>query len=74
MRLQQMQHVDDNLYQILLNCWQLDLDERPTFVDLTDALQNLIEDGFEPYLNLEMYPNFHYEPYYSELELIPKNM
>lgn len=69
-----MQYVDENLYQVMLNCWQLDLDERPTFIDLIDALQNLIEDSYTPFLNLNFYPNFHYEQYYSELELIPKNM
>lgn len=74
MRLKQMPYVDDTLYQIMLNCWQLDMDERPTFNDLNDALQNLLEDSYAAYLNLNFYPNFHYEQYYSELELIPKNM
>lgn len=74
MRLKHLQYVDDNLYQIMLNCWQLDTDERPTFIDLIDTFLNLIDDLYSNYLNLNFYPNFHYEQYYSELELIPKNM
>jgi hypothetical protein len=43
-RLPQLQCVDDDLYQLMLQCWQLDLDERPTFQEITHVLENMLED------------------------------
>lgn len=44
-RLPQLQCVDDDLYQLMLQCWQLDLDERPTFQEITHILENMLEDS-----------------------------
>jgi hypothetical protein len=37
--------VDDDLYQLMLQCWQLDLDERPTFQEIAHILENMLEDS-----------------------------
>ncbi|XP_069693188.1 putative inactive tyrosine-protein kinase Wsck [Periplaneta americana] len=66
-RLPQLQFVDDDLYQLMLQCWQLDLDERPTFQEITHILENMLEDS-AIHLNFEMYAGFHYEQYIAELE------
>lgn len=44
-RLPQLQCVDDDLYQLMLQCWQLDLDERPTFREITHILENMLDDS-----------------------------
>lgn len=44
-RLSQLHYVDDDLYQLMLQCWQLDLDERPTFQEITRILENMLEDS-----------------------------
>lgn len=44
-RLPQLQVVDDDLYQLMLQCWQLDLDERPTFQEIVHILENMLEDS-----------------------------
>jgi len=31
------------LYQLLINCWDLDANERPTFSELTITLRNLMQ-------------------------------
>lgn len=68
-RLPQLQVVDDDLYQLMLQCWQLDLDERPTFQEIVHILENMLEDS-TVHLNFEMYAAFHYEQYIPELEQI----
>jgi len=42
--LPQLPHVGDELFQLMLQCWQVDLDERPTFAELTEALHCLAEN------------------------------
>lgn len=44
-RLPQLRVVGDDLYQLMLQCWQLDLDERPTFSEIVNILQNLAENS-----------------------------
>lgn len=44
-RLSQVHCVDDDLYQLMLQCWQLDLDERPTFCEIAHILENMLEDS-----------------------------
>ncbi|KDR15852.1 putative tyrosine-protein kinase Wsck isoform X2 [Zootermopsis nevadensis] len=69
-RLPQLQCVDDDLYQLMLQCWQLDLDERPTFREITHILENMLDDSMI-HLNFEMYAaGFHYEQYIPELEQV----
>lgn len=53
----------------MLNCWQVDLDERPNFRELINSLQDIIEDTYTPSLSFKNVINFQYEPYYAELEI-----
>jgi hypothetical protein len=66
-RLSQLHCVDDDLYQLMLQCWQLDLDERPTFQEIAHILENMLEDSMI-HLNFEVYAGFHYEQYIHALE------
>lgn len=38
-------HVSDDFYQLMLQCWQLDLDERPSFQEITATLCELINSS-----------------------------
>ncbi|XP_018574764.1 LOW QUALITY PROTEIN: putative tyrosine-protein kinase Wsck [Anoplophora glabripennis] len=69
LRLPQLQYISDDLYQIMLDCWQLDCDERPKFVDLVDSLTNLKENNLIPYLNFNLFSNFQFEQFYPDMEL-----
>lgn len=69
LRLPQLQYISDDLYQIMLDCWQLDCDERPKFMDLVDFLTNLKENNLIPYLNFNIFSNFQYEQFYPDMEL-----
>lgn len=40
-----LSHVSDDLYQLMLQCWQLDLDERPSFSEIASTLCDLINSG-----------------------------
>ena len=40
----QPDNVSDELYQLMLQCWQLDLDERPDFQQLEEALIAFTQD------------------------------
>jgi hypothetical protein len=41
--LPQLPYISDDLYQLMLQCWQVDLDERPTFEQILVAIQELME-------------------------------
>lgn len=69
LRLPQLQYVSDEFYQLMLDCWQLDCDERPTFADLSESLENLQQNCLLPPLNFNMYSNFQYEQFYPDMEL-----
>ncbi|CAG0885632.1 unnamed protein product [Cyprideis torosa] len=70
LRLHQTRTIEDDLYQCLLSCWQVDSEERPTFESLTATLQNLAQDEYVNQLNFRLDPVFHYEPHIAELEVI----
>lgn len=70
LRLPQPQYVGDELYQLMLNCWQHDPDERPSFIDLETDLQQLACDDVSPYLLFSLYPSFQYEQYAPHLEFV----
>lgn len=44
-RLIQPQYISDELYMLMLQCWQNDLDERPTFTELFEILKPMVEDS-----------------------------
>lgn len=58
----------------MLNCWQLDLDERPTFRDLVNTLASMKEDGPNLHLNFNLYPEFQYEQFYPNMELAARTI
>lgn len=70
LRLPQPQYVGDELYQLMLNCWQQDLDERPTFSELEVSLRSLASDDVIPHLLFSLYPSFQYEQYVPHFEFI----
>lgn len=41
LRLPQLSYIGDSLYQLMLQCWQIDLDERPTFGQVLAELENI---------------------------------
>lgn len=68
LRLVQMSYFSDDLYQLMLNCWQLDLDERPTFQSLIETLM-VIKGDSNSHLNFNVYPEFQYEQFYPNMEM-----
>lgn len=68
-RPKKLQYVGDFLYQVMLNCWQLDKDERPNFEEVVSSLQDIKEDRYTPSLSLKNYNNFQFEIYHEELEI-----
>ncbi|KAG0444315.1 hypothetical protein HPB47_013935 [Ixodes persulcatus] len=42
LRLSQPKGVRENMYQLMLQCWELDRDERPTFEQLLSSLQEML--------------------------------
>ena len=69
LRPSQPQHVSDDLFQLLLTCWQTDLDERPSFEEIQDYLKELCQESQEMQVNFKTWPHFTYESYQADLEL-----
>ena len=75
MRVPQRNYMTDEVYQLMLQCWQLDLDERPTFRQIKDELIQLQEDLttkqlFHISYNSSEHSFNGYEDYSSDLEFI----
>ena len=68
LRLPQPQYIGDELYQIMLYCWQNDPAERPAFTELESMIKALVTDDVTPHLLFSLYPSFQYELYASHLE------
>ena len=66
-RLKQPRHVSEELYQMLLNCWQIDLDERPSFEDIVNFFTDMSQYGHLPF-NFNLYPGFTYDKFQPDLE------
>ncbi|XP_028141687.1 putative inactive tyrosine-protein kinase Wsck [Diabrotica virgifera virgifera] len=69
LRLPQLQYINDDMYQIMLDCWQLDFTERPSFVELGESLESLKKNDLIPYITFSTFPNFQYEQFYPDMEL-----
>ena len=52
LRLSQPPNVSDDLYQLMLNCWQIDLDERPNFDEILQVLHDM--DGVGIYISSDL--------------------
>lgn len=68
MRLPELSCFDLEIYQLMLNCWQLDTDERPTFKELHENIYSLKNDPTNNFVNFELYTENGYEPFREELE------
>lgn len=68
LRLKQPGNIGISLYQIMVNCWQIDLDERPNFQELVDILQLAFNQALD-YLSFNLFPDFNYERYDPNVEL-----
>jgi len=58
-RMQKPEHVDNKLYQIMMNCWQSEPEIRPSFADLTQQLKQM-ENQHKSLLNMHIYDNAMY--------------
>ncbi|XP_044180706.1 fibroblast growth factor receptor 3-like [Acropora millepora] len=58
-RMQKPEHVDNKLYQIMINCWQREPETRPSFADLTQQLKQM-ENQHKRLLNMHIYDNAMY--------------
>lgn len=72
MRLPHLQYISSSLYQLMLNCWQLDMDERPDFEQLLQEMWDLKSDPSS--LDFTIYPSFQYEQYYPNLEFTERSV
>lgn len=52
----------------MVSCWQVDLDERPTFSELLAILQQAFNQALD-YLSYNLHPDFAYEKYDPLLEV-----
>ncbi|XP_068733696.1 tyrosine-protein kinase receptor Tie-1-like isoform X2 [Montipora capricornis] len=62
-RMPKPQHVDNDLYEIMMNCWKEEPKARPSFADLTQQLQGM-ENQHKRLLNMHIYNN----DLYAQLE------
>ncbi|XP_044180720.1 tyrosine-protein kinase receptor Tie-1-like [Acropora millepora] len=58
-RMQKVEHVDNKLYQIMMNCWQSEPQTRPSFAQLTQKLKRM-ENQHKILLNMLIYDNALY--------------
>jgi len=53
-RMPKPEHVDDKLYQIMMNCWLCEPESRPSFTVLTKQLKEM-ENQHERLINMDIY-------------------
>ncbi|KAM7440137.1 hypothetical protein ABFA07_010631 [Porites harrisoni] len=54
-RMPKPKHIDQNLYDLMLQCWQQKPNERPTFSVLKDAMADMLQNNNHTYANMEEY-------------------
>lgn len=69
LRLPQLSYISDELYHTMLDCWQVDPDERPKFTNLIESISGLMNMRFMKCLNFNLNSNFQYEQFYTDMEL-----
>lgn len=52
----------------MVRCWQIDLDERPPFLELVEILQEAFNQSLD-YLSFNIFPDFNYERYDPTVEM-----
>ncbi|XP_023944577.2 putative inactive tyrosine-protein kinase Wsck [Bicyclus anynana] len=70
MRPSQPSYVGDGLFQLCLQCWQVDPDERPSFSILLNELTDLAGGPGTSCLSFTHYNGFNYEPYVPQYEIV----
>jgi len=58
-RMPKPEHVGNDLYQIMMNCWQSEPETRPSFSDLTQQLKRM-ENQHKSLINMHIYDNTLY--------------
>ncbi|KAL9964203.1 hypothetical protein ACROYT_G027805 [Oculina patagonica] len=58
-RMPKPKHVDSKLYQIMLNCWEKNPSDRPTFAKLKETMKDM-DRNHRTYVNLKQYDNSLY--------------
>ncbi|XP_067030266.1 fibroblast growth factor receptor 1-like isoform X2 [Acropora muricata] len=58
-RMPKPEHVDNDLYQVMVNCWQSEPEARPSFSDLTQQLKRM-ENQHKTLINMHIYDNALY--------------
>ncbi|XP_078575762.1 uncharacterized protein LOC144861664 [Branchiostoma floridae x Branchiostoma japonicum] len=59
-RLPKPRNCEADLYQLMLLCWKTHPEDRPSFADLAEQLEIMIEDKHS-YVNVDKYDDFEYE-------------
>lgn len=70
MRPSQPSYVGDELFQLCLQCWQVDPDERPAFPSLVQELKPFAEAPGCRSLSFTHYNGFNYEPHVPQYEIV----
>lgn len=70
MRPSQPSYVGDELFQLCLQCWQVDPDERPSFSSLLQELQPFAEAPGTRSLSFTHYNGFDFEPFIPQYEIV----
>ncbi|XP_075219327.1 tyrosine-protein kinase Wsck [Lycorma delicatula] len=68
LRLPQMRYIGDELYHLMLQCWQIDLDERPSFQEIINVIKDIEKNEVLNELNFTTYSGFQYAPYIVSYE------
>ncbi|XP_072929608.1 putative inactive tyrosine-protein kinase Wsck [Epargyreus clarus] len=70
MRPSQPSYVGDELFQLCLQCWQVDPDERPSFSSLLRELTPFADGPATRCLSFTHYNGFTYEPHVPQYEIV----
>ena len=54
MRLNQTPYMSDDIYQLMLSCWEVDPDERPNFLEIEGTLSQLAQYGVVSFFRFEI--------------------
>lgn len=70
MRPSQPSYVGDELFQLCLQCWQVDPDERPSFSSLLNELTPFVEGPGTKSLSFTHFNGFNFEPHAPQYEIV----
>lgn len=59
-RMPKPKHVEKKLYQLMVQCWQVRPNDRPTFSVLKDKITSMMKNNNETYVNMEKYDTSKY--------------